>query len=138
MVPRLQLKAANKKVAAYYASLEEFQKRGVEHETAVRSAFQALLDDCARQFDWKLVPEYAIRRKGQKPVRVDGGLVDSFNLAHGFWEAKDTQDDLEREIKAKFAIGYPRNNILFQSPRRAILYQNGERLESLNRRSRSL
>jgi hypothetical protein len=42
-------------------------------------------------------------------------------------EAKDTDDDLEKEIKAKFAAGCPRDNILFQGPRRAILYQNGER-----------
>jgi predicted helicase len=49
-------------------------------------------------------------------------------LAYGYWEAKDTDDDLEKEIKAKFKAGYPRDNILFQEPRRAILYQNGERL----------
>jgi hypothetical protein len=107
MVPRLQLKAANKKVAAYYASLEEFQKRGVEHETAVRSAFQALLDDCARQFNWKLVPEYAIRRKGQKPVRADGGLVDSFNLAHvrvKIYQALEAWDLME--VVAKRMVEY--------------------------------
>ena len=49
-------------------------------------------------------------------------------LRYGLWEAKDTDDDLEKEIKAKFKAGYPRDNILFQEPRRAILYQNSEKL----------
>jgi predicted helicase len=49
-------------------------------------------------------------------------------LRYGLWEAKDTDDDLEKEIKAKFKAGYPRDNILFQEPRRAILYQNREKL----------
>jgi len=61
-------------------------------------------------------------------LRVDGALVDQFNLSHGLWEAKDSADDLEKEIKAKFALGYPQWNILFQSPERAILYQNGKRV----------
>jgi len=56
--------------------------------------------------------------------------VDSLSqiLRYGLWEAKDTEDDLEKEIKAKFKAGYPRDNILFQEPLRAILYQNGEKL----------
>lgn len=62
------------------------------------------------------------------PLRVDGALVDEFNLPHGFWEAKDRDDDLGKEIKAKFALGYPRRNIIFQSPDRAVIYQNGSRV----------
>jgi hypothetical protein len=27
-------------------------------------------------------------------------------LTHGYWEAKDTQDDLEAEIRKKRAAGY--------------------------------
>ena len=53
-----------------------------------------------------------------------GALVDDFRLTHGFWEAKDIHDDLRREVRRKFEAGYPRDNILFQTPRRALLYQN--------------
>ena len=49
-------------------------------------------------------------------------------MRYGLWEAKDTDDDLDKEIKTKFKAGYPRDNILFQEPRRAILYQNSEKL----------
>jgi predicted helicase len=117
-----------KALEAYERSLVEFHRRGVTHETAVRTAFQVLLDDCARPYGWKLVPEYPIVRQGLRPLRVDGALLDEFNLWHGLWEAKDSSDDLEKEIKAKLALGYPRRNILFQSPDRAVLYQDGKRV----------
>lgn len=110
----------------YYDSLAKFAKLGVKHETAVRSAFQELIEHCARQFDWKLVPEYRIKRKGQADASADGALLDNYGLNHGLWEAKDSADDLAKEIKHKFSIGYPKQNILFWQPDRAVLYQNGE------------
>ena len=58
-------------------------------------------------------------------IVVDGALVDDFRLTHGYWEAKDDDDDLPAEVERKFAAGYPRDNILFQTPRRAMLWQNG-------------
>jgi predicted helicase len=61
-------------------------------------------------------------------IRVDGALIDDFHLAHGYWEAKDEKDDLDREIKAKLEKGYPRDNIIFQAPERAVLYQSGARV----------
>ena len=123
-MPLLNLKPEQRTVRRYYESLAEFDALGVGHETAVRSAFQSLLDDTARQFAWKLVPEYPIRRPGRKAASVDAALVDVFNLPHGYWEAKDLADKLDREIKKKFEAGYPRDNILFQTPRRAVLYQS--------------
>jgi predicted helicase len=126
-MPTLALKPNHKVVVAYYDSLSKFDQLGIKHETAVRSAFERLLETAARQFDWKLVPGYPIKRKGATPLQADGALLDNFGLNHGIWEAKDSDDDLDKEIKAKFAAGYPKENILFQEPRRAVLYQNGER-----------
>ncbi len=114
-------------MASYYANLAEFEKRGIKYEGAVRSAFHELLEHCARQFDWKLVPEYPIKRRGQADAKADGALLDIYGLNHGLWEAKDSADDLEKEIKHKFSIGYPKQNILFWQPDRAVLFQNGER-----------
>ena len=125
-MPSLTLKPTHKAVTAYYDSLAKFEKLGIKHETAVRSAFQELLEHCARQFNWKLVPEYRIKRKGHADASADGALLDNYGLNHGLWEAKDSADDLAKEIKHKFSIGYPRQNILFWQPDRAVLYQNGE------------
>ena len=46
----------------------------------------------------------------------------------GFWEAKDIRDDLEAEVKLKFQAGYPDDNIIFQTPERAILWQSGRQV----------
>jgi predicted helicase len=128
MSNRQLLSPPKKALEAYHQSLAEFEKLGVKHETAVRSAFQVLLDDCARQIGCKLVPEYPLHRRGHKPLRADGAVVDEFNLVHGLWEAKDAGDDLEKEIRSKLALGYPDRNILFQSPDRAVICQNGKRV----------
>jgi len=130
-MPTLELKPTHKVVANYYDNLAKFEKLGVKHEGALRSAFQELLESCARQFDWKLVPEYRIKRKGQADVSADGAVLTCVGniptLLRGLWEAKDSADDLDKEIKHKFSIGYPKQNILFWQPDRAILYQNSER-----------
>jgi len=125
---KLTLKPTHKAVVAYYDALGQFDKLGVSHETAVRSAFQTLLQVCARQFKWTLVPEYQRKGVGQNRVSIDGALLDMYRFPHGYWEAKDSQDDLEKDVKRKFEAGYPRDNILFQEPKRAILYQNGRKV----------
>ena len=129
----LNLKSTHKPVKAYYESLQRFESIGVSHETAVRSAFQTLLEHCGRQFDWILVPEHSMtplirgtRGVKNKRIVVDGALIDNFQLPHGYWEAKDIHDDLPSEVLHKFAAGYPRDNILFQTPHRALLWQNNQ------------
>src|SRR5713101_4100697 len=114
----LSLKPTHKCVSAYYEALAKFAKLGIKHESAVRSAFEALLQHCARQVSCVLVPAYELKRKGAKSLSADGAIVDSLSklLRYGVWEAKDSDDDLDKEIKAKFATGYPRDNILFQEP----------------------
>ena len=56
----LNLKPTHKSVKAYYESLQRFESIGVSHETAVRSAFQTLLEYCGKQFNWILVPEHSM------------------------------------------------------------------------------
>ena len=59
-----------------------------------------------------------------KRIVIDGALIDSFQLSHGYWEAKDIHDNLPIQVQRKFDAGYPRDNIPFQTPKRAILWQN--------------
>src|SRR5918911_1518828 len=121
----LDLKPSHKPVVEYYRALEQFRSIGVEHESAVRSAFQNLLDACCRKFGWTLVAEWPIKRAKGHALRADGALVDGFRLSHGRWEAKDARDDLRKEVRKKLDAGYPSENILFQAPERVILFQNG-------------
>ncbi len=94
---------------------------------AVRQAFASLLASCARPWDWTLVHELRIELPTKRSVTVDGAVLTAFRRHHGYWEAKDLKDDLEKEIKKRLAAGYPRKNIIFQTPERAVLYQNGTR-----------
>ena len=125
-MPSLTLKPTHKPIKAYHAALKQFDLLDVTHETAVRSAFQSLLEHCARQFNLTLVPEHSITVRRNRRIIVDGALIDDFQLPHGYWEAKDIYDNLPMQVQRKFAAGYPRDNILFQTPQRAILWQNGQ------------
>ena len=127
-MPTLNLKPTHKPVRAYYESLDQFDRLGVTHETAVRSAFQSLLESCGKQFDWTLVPEHSMTLNRNKRIVVDGALIDDFRLTHGYWEAKDIHDDLPNEVQRKFEAGYPTDNILFQTPQQAILWQDDRRV----------
>ncbi len=121
----LNLKPTHAPVKKYYATLQRFARGHFDKEGNIRGAFEDLLKHCARQYDWTLVPEYSIPRKDRHPLSVDGALLDAFNLPRGYWEAKDAKDSLEAEMKKKFEVGYPRSNILFQRPDRALLFQDG-------------
>ena len=127
-MPALNLKPGHKVIKDYYHSLEEFDHFGVTHESAVRSAFQSLLEGCGKQRGWKLIPEDSINLGRNKRIVDDGALIDKFKLPQGYWEAKDIHDDLPKEALRKFEAGYPQTNILFQTPKRAILWQNEQRV----------
>ena len=123
-----QLKATHKEIREYFAELTELTQRGFRHEGAVAPAFAAVLRAAARPFGWALTEQYARKATNGRTIRIDGALLDDFNLAHGYWEAKDSDDDLDREIRKKLAAGYPQDNILFQAPQRMVVIQQGQRV----------
>ena len=120
----LNLKPAHQAVKAYYDELHNLGQLDFYAEGAVSPAFAALLRHCAKQGRLTLVEQYPLKKNGHT-LRLDGALLDNFRLAHGYWEAKDTKDDLDKEIQKKFDAGYPKDNILFQAPHRAVIYQDG-------------
>jgi predicted helicase len=120
-----KLKPTHAPVKAYYETLAKCARGKFDNESNVRRAFEALLEKCARPFEWIVMPEYPITRSGKNPLKVDAAILDAFNLPRGYWEAKDEKDDLKAEMNKKFAAGYPRTNILFQKPTHAILFQDG-------------
>src|ERR1700730_8808744 len=52
-------------------------------------------------------------------------MRDGINLRRGYWEAKDTGDKLDDEIRKKTAKGYPLSNTIFEDTIHAALYQDG-------------
>ena len=96
---------------------------GSDSELSIRPAFQnCLASYCAAHKEkLTLVPELSVGS-----VRPDGTVKDTLRMTRGYWEAKDTRDDLDREIQRKFDSGYPRDNIIFEDSRTAVLVQNRE------------
>ncbi|MFC2000028.1 type ISP restriction/modification enzyme [Chloroflexota bacterium] len=121
----LNLKANHKAVRDYYDAIQNLAALGATYEGAVSPAFAALLRHCASQFEQTLVEKFPIKHGGHT-IFVDGAVLDAFKLRRGVWEAKDTHDDLEKEVKKKFDAGYPKDNTLFQAPNHIILWQNGK------------
>jgi hypothetical protein len=90
------LKPTHAPVKNYYAALAQFQKHGHTTEGNTRSAFADLLKKCCSPYHWHLVEEYAFKGTSKQSLRADGALVDDLTLVHGIWEAKDSNDDLEK------------------------------------------
>ena len=97
---------------------------GSDNESSIRNAFERCLDAYCRDHREKLrlVPEI----KTGAGIFPDGTVKDTLRMARGYWEAKDTHDDLETEIQKKFNRGYPRDNIIFEDSQTAVLFQNRE------------
>ncbi len=113
-------------IQQYYARVEKvIQYGGSRNETSVRNAFYSLLNAYCESKNLELVPELEYK---DKKIYPDGTVKDALRLDWGYWESKDQYDDLNEEIKDKFAKGYPTSNILFEDSRKALLFQGGVRV----------
>ena len=121
----LNIKPTHKPIQNYYAELRQYAKLGAQHEGAVRVAFQNLLQHYATLCGLTLICEKTRTTPNGNNIRIDGEIVTDFGLIFGHWEAKDLLDELPTEAQQKLTTGYPAKNIIFQTPHRAILYQNG-------------
>ena len=131
-MPQLNLKPNHKSVRDYYITLQQYDKHDITHEGAVSSPFDTLLHTCAKQMNATFVPQYALRTPAGNRIVIDGTILDEYGLPFAYWEAKDMDDDLARAVIDKREAGYPLDNILFQNPQRAILYQNGHEVLDLD------
>ena len=119
------IKPTHKPIKAFYAELKQYEKLGATNETEVRLAFATLLQHYARQNNLTLICEKPLRTLQGATIYVDGMLTDNnFGLPRGYWEAKDLHDTLTTAVRQKFDVGYPQDNILFTTQKRAILYQD--------------
>ena len=101
------------------------QVSGTLNEQTIRSAFRDMLRAWAKGEDLMLLEELEYETPRRTKVYPDGTVVHSLRVPLGYWEAKDTRDDLDAEIAGKIARGYPTSNIVFENSALAVLYQNG-------------
>jgi predicted helicase len=121
--PSAQISPAHPLIREYQRSLAALRGQGVENELGLRRPFENLLADSARLHGWRFVAESGAKAGGHR-IRPDGTVFDANSLPRGFWESKDSHDDLDREIDRKIRRGYPLGNTIFEDTRRAVLYQN--------------
>jgi hypothetical protein len=122
------ISSRHKAIEQYYQELERYRQQQVTHELATKTAFQTLLSTFAPSAGWVMIPEQRLAN-GKRP---DGTLRDTFNLPRGYWEAKDSSDDLPTEIKKKIDAGYPTINTIFEDTQWAVLYQSGKQALKVN------
>ena len=112
-------------ISQYHAELQRIiDFGGSDNESSIRRAFANCLNAyCGEHRERLALVDELAARGGIYP---DGTVKDSLRMARGYWEAKDTHDDLDAEIQRKFNRGYPRDNIIFEDSETAVLIQNGE------------
>ena len=112
-------------IESYYARRQELiEFGGSDNELNIRPAFQNCLDAYCREHRERLALIPELKTAGN--IIPDGTVKDTLRMARGYWEAKDSHDDLDAEIQAKFNRGYPKDNIVFEDSETAVLVQNGD------------
>lgn len=109
----------------YLNELDRLKKfSGKLTENVVSEAFKDLLKAWAKQQNLHFIAQYEFESPQKNRIRPDGTILHDLRVPLGYWEAKDTADDLEVEISKKFAKGYPQDNIIFENSHTAVLWQN--------------
>jgi hypothetical protein len=112
-------------IQSYLNDLQTLRRySGSSRESVVREAFKTLLKDWGKSRDLIFLPEHEYETLTKTRVYPDGTLMYALRVPFGYWEAKDTDDDLDAEIEKKLRKGYPQDNIVFDDSREAVLIQN--------------
>lgn len=112
-------------VQNYLSEIDRLRRfSGVNNEQVIRSAFKRLLDQWANSLKLAFIEELPYQTSLKTTVRPDGTVLHDIRVPLGYWEAKDTDDDLDEEIAKKLRRGYPQDNIIFENSRTAVLWQN--------------
>lgn len=120
-------------VRKYQTEVEKIIRYGGSRkETAIRTAFQNLLNEYCKARDFLLIPELEYKTKNNRIVYPDGTVKDALRLDWGYWESKDQYDNLNDEIDKKLAKGYPDSNILFEDSQSAVLIQAGDEVSRVS------
>ncbi len=112
-------------VNQYLSEIDRLRKMsGLTNEQVIRPAFRRLLDTWAASMRLVFLEEFPFQTGMKTTVYPDGTVLHDIRVPLGYWEAKDTKDDLDEEIRKKLAKGYPQDNIIFENSETAVLWQN--------------
>ena len=111
-------------INSYLADIDRIRVvSGSVTEGVISEAFKDLLKAWAKSDGLTFINQYPMQSSLKKPIRPDGAVLHDVRVPLGFWEAKDTDDDLDAEIEDKLRKGYPQDNIIFEDSKTAVLWQ---------------
>ena len=109
----------------YLNELDRYKKfSGSSTEGVTSEAFKDLLKAWAKQNNLIFINQYEFQSPQKNRIRPDGTILHDLRVPLGYWEAKDSADNLDEEIAKKFSKGYPQDNIIFEDTQSAVLIQN--------------
>jgi predicted helicase len=114
-------------ITKYHNQLHEILSAGgTRNETSITFAFATLLRAYAEKKNLLLVEQKEAKGRGANRVVPDGTIKYFGGVDVGYWEAKDSKDNLNDEIDFKLNVkGYPDKNIVFEDTQTAVLIQEG-------------
>jgi len=122
---KLKPQTTHKPVQNYYEALPNSGTRAILTKARSALLFQTLLSNAARQFGWKLVPEWPIQaRSAPHLLRLTARSRMSSRLTNGFWEPK-TVTTIFRKINKNSSTGL-RKQYRSSRLRRAIRFIAGQ------------
>lgn len=112
-------------ISQYLNELDRYKKiSGSNTEGVISEAFKDMLKAWSRQNNLTFIAQYEFATAKGNRIRPDGAILHDLRVPLGYWEAKDTNDDLDVEIAKKIAKGYPQDNIIYEDSHTAVLIQN--------------
>jgi hypothetical protein len=91
-------------VQQYLNEIDRLRKfSGTITEGVISEAFKDLLKAWSRQNNLHFISQYEFLSPQKNRIRPDGTILHDLRVPLGYWEAKDTADDLDEEIRKKLA-----------------------------------
>ena len=93
-------------VNAYLNDLDRYKKiSGSFTEGVISEAFKDLLKAWSRQSNLHFINQYEFVSAQKTRIRPDGTILHDLRVPLGYWEAKDSSDDLDAEFARNLAKG---------------------------------
>jgi len=127
---KLTTDATKRYTDKYYTAMQKFKHHQADNESTTEAAFKDLLFNISLDLNLTLLKTTGNQKNNN--IVPDGIIKDDYFRVVGYWEAKDTYDNLDDEIYKKLKKGYPRINTIFEDTQQAVLYQDNSEFARYN------
>lgn len=94
-------------------------------QNVMNKAFVNQISSDLELIEEKTIKVQKVSNGKDKTIRYDGVIYKAKFAMFGYWEAKDSNDDLDIEASNKYKLGYNFDNMLLENTNEVRLYQSG-------------